>query len=266
MKSFFGCRQSTRNEQSRIMNSNKPNSNDELSEDDQTKFETGLFDLSGMELDSVSEDDPDAVVEENLTRMTREQLTEQFTQHRDRLWRSVQVRMDPRLYGRVDPDDVLQEAYLDAEKRLGHFAEEVNFAPFVWLRLIVGQTLINVHRRHIGAQKRDASRERSPSSSLRHQYSATSQQFALHLAANQTTPSEAIMRDERVGQLAATLGLLSEVDREILTLRHFEDLSNKEIAELLGIEQKAASIRYVRAIKRLKECLGDQDVMGGIGF
>ncbi|MEL7499416.1 MAG: sigma-70 family RNA polymerase sigma factor [Planctomycetota bacterium] len=212
---------------------------------------------------SSSEPNPDS---SNQLRMTREQLTVEFTNHRDRLWRAVHVRMDPRLYGRVDPDDVLQEAYLDAEKRLGHFAEEVGFTPFVWLRLIVGQTLINVHRRHIGAQKRDASRERSQSSGLKYQYNATSQQFAFQLAASQTSPSEVLMRDERVSQLAASLESLSEVDREILTLRHFEDLSNKEIAQLLGIEQKAASIRYVRAIKRLKECLGGQEDFHGMGF
>ena len=82
-------------------------------------------------------------------RMTKELLTEEFTANRERLWRTVQVRMDSRLYGRVDPDDVLQEAYMDAMKRVGHFAEELNYSPFVWLRLIVGQTLINVHRRHI---------------------------------------------------------------------------------------------------------------------
>lgn len=199
-------------------------------------------------------------------RMTRKELTEEFTKHRERLWRSVQIRMDPRLYGRVDPDDVLQEAYLDAEKRLGHFAVEVNFTSFVWLRLIVAQTLINVHRRHIGAKKRSAARERSPGDMLKYQYSATSQQFAIQLAANQTSPSEAMMRDERVSQLAESLESLSEMDREILTLRHFEDLSNKEIAQLLGIEQKAASIRYVRAIKRLKECLGERDDFEGMGF
>lgn len=188
-------------------------------------------------------------------RLTRQQLSEHFTEHRQRLWRTVQVRMDPRLYGRVDPDDVLQEAYLDAEKRLSHFAEEISFTPFVWLRLIVGQTLINVHRRHIGAQKRDASRERSSTNRLQHQFGTSSQQFAMQLAASQTSPSEAVMRHEQVGQLAASLESLSEMDREILTLRHFEDLSNKEVAQLLKIEQKAASIRYIRAIKRLRKCL-----------
>lgn len=244
------------------MNRDSQNSNEETSfgaPEGLTNFGDRSDQFSSDELVS-----PDS--REPIQRMTREQLTDEFTRHRKRLWRTVQVRMDARLYGRVDPDDVLQEAYLDAEKRLGHFAEEVNFTPFVWLRLIVGQTLINIHRRHIGAQKRDASRERRQSNGLRFQYSATSQQFAMQLAGNQTTPSEVLMRDERVGYLADSLETLSEIDREILTLRHFEDLSNKEIAQLLGIEQKAASIRYVRAIKRLKECLADDEAFGGMGF
>lgn len=189
-------------------------------------------------------------------RMTKQLLTDEFSQHRERLWRTVQVRMDPRLYGRVDPDDVLQEAYMDAMKRVGHFAEELSYSPFVWLRLIVGQTLINVHRRHIGAKKRDATREKSRSKGgLRFEYSATSQSIALQLAGNQTSPSQAAVRSEMVEDLSSSLESLSEIDREILTLRHFEDLSNKEVAELLGIEQKAASIRYVRAVKRLKSCM-----------
>jgi len=188
-------------------------------------------------------------------RMTKQLLTDQFTLHRERLWRTVQVRMDPRLYGRVDPDDVLQEAYIDAMKRVGHFAEELSYSPFVWLRLIVGQTLINVHRRHIGAQKRDASKERPANQALRHQVNATSKLIAAQFAGNQTSPSQAAIRHEAVEELTEALDTLAEIDREILTLRHFEDLSNKEVAELLGIEQKAASIRYVRAVQRLKKCM-----------
>ncbi|MEM7783546.1 MAG: sigma-70 family RNA polymerase sigma factor [Planctomycetota bacterium] len=190
-------------------------------------------------------------------RMTKQLLTEQFEANRERLWRTVQVRMDQRLYGRVDPDDILQEAYMDAMKRVGHFAEEVSYTPFVWLRLIVGQTLINVHRRHIGAQMRDASRERSTDQKMKHEMSATSQSVAFHLAANQTSPSQVVAREEAVEGLTHALEELSDIDREILTLRHFEDLSNKEVAELLDIEQKAASIRYVRALQRLKKVLGD---------
>jgi RNA polymerase sigma-70 factor (ECF subfamily) len=214
---------------------------------------------SALELDSSPSKKP---LDENSLRMNKEILTEHFTANRERLWRTIQVRMDPRLYGRVDPDDILQEAYLDAIKRVGHFAEEVNFTPFVWLRLIVGQTLVNVHRRHINVKMRDASRERSIDRGLRHEWSATSQSMAFQLAASQTSPSEAIVRTEEVGELAVALDSLSDIDREILTLRHFEDLSNKEVAELLEIEQKAASIRYVRAIQRLKKCLGNTDFPG----
>lgn len=192
-------------------------------------------------------------------RMTREELAEQFSIHRDRLWRAVQVRMDARLYGRVGPDDVLQEAYLDAEKRLGHFAEELDCSAFVWLRLIVGQTLINVHRRHLGAKMRDASRDRSNSQRLRHDFSATSKSIAFQVAAQQTSPSGAAVRSEMVVELTAALDDLKPIDREVLTLRHFEDMTNKEVAEILEITEKNASIRYVRAIQRLKSCLESRD-------
>lgn len=188
-------------------------------------------------------------------RMTRAILAEQFSLHRERLWRAVQVRLDVRLLGRVDPDDVLQEAYLDAEKRLSHFAEEMNCSAFVWLRLIVGQTLINVHRRHLGAKKRDATRERSASQRLKHGLSATSQRIAFQFAAQQTSPSAAAVRSEMVRELANSMDQLKPIDREILTLRHFEDMTNKEAAELLEITEKNASIRYVRALQRLKSCL-----------
>jgi len=192
-------------------------------------------------------------------RMTKEILTEEFIANRERLWRTVQVRMDSRLYGRVDPDDVLQEAYLDAMKRVGHFAEELTYSPFVWLRLIVGQTLINVHRRHLKAKMRDASKERSIESGMRFKMSATSQTLAMQLALSQTSPSQAAIRTEEVERLSKAIDSLTEVDREILTLRHFEELSNKEVAELLRIEVKAASIRYIRAIQRLKKCFGNRN-------
>ncbi len=223
----------------------------------QTSFEDSDSDrdqeLESAEGTNINSDDD--LENENQLRMTKQLLTDEFTIHRERLWRTVQVRMDSRLYGRVDPDDVLQEAYLDAMKRVKHFAEELSYSPFVWLRLIVGQTLINVHRRHIGAQKRDASRERSVGQSLQHQMNASSKVIAIQLAGNQTSPSQAAIKHEMVEELTEALETLAEIDREILTLRHFEDLSNKEVAELLGIEQKAASIRYVRAVQRLKKCM-----------
>ncbi|MFT7632578.1 MAG: RNA polymerase sigma-70 factor (ECF subfamily), partial [Mariniblastus sp.] len=219
-----------------------------------SSFGDSSFDSSGFDFsDDGGFETEDEDEKSKQLRMTKQMLTEEFTAHRERLWRTVHIRMDPRLYGRVDPDDVLQEAYLDAMKRVGHFAEELKYSPFVWLRLIVGQTLINVHRRHIGAQKRDASKERSVNQALKFQMNATSRLMAVQLAGEQTSPSQAAMRSEWVEELTEALETMAEVDREVLTLRHFEDLSNKEVAELLGIEQKAASIRYVRAVQRLKK-------------
>ena len=224
----------------------------------QPEYESSGSTASEREFDVVA--DGAELAPDEKTRMTKELLTREFTLHRERLWRTVHTRMDPRLYGRVDPDDVLQEAYLDAMKRVKHFAEELSFSPFVWLRLIVGQTLINVHRRHIGAKKRDASVERSVNQGLNFQINATSKAMAIQLAANHTSPSQAAMNNELVETLATALETMSEIDREILTLRHFEDMSNSEVAQLLGIEQKAASIRYVRAVQRLKQCMENEQL------
>jgi RNA polymerase sigma-70 factor (ECF subfamily) len=176
----------------------------------------------------------------------------------------VHFRLDPRLRGRVDADDILQEAYLNAAQRLEHFLRETSMSIYVWIRQIVYQTLIDVHRRHVGAKVRDAGREVSlqragfPA--------ATSTSLALQLAGNLTSPSQAAMRAEMIEQLESALQTMNPTDREVLALRHFEELANHEVAEVLGIQPKAASIRYIRALDRLKTILsklpGFQDGQG----
>src|SRR5436190_1209580 len=94
-----------------------------------------------------------------LRRGDAEALAELFARHRERLWKLVHFRLHPRLAGRIDADDVLQDAYLDAADRLDHFRENSFGSAFVWLRLVVVQTLAQLHRRHLGAAKRDAHRE-----------------------------------------------------------------------------------------------------------
>jgi RNA polymerase sigma-70 factor (ECF subfamily) len=178
-------------------------------------------------------------------------LAELFTRHRERLWRMVNVRLDRRLHGRVDPDDVLQEAYLDAARRVEYFTRDDGPSFFIWLRLIVGQTLVDVHRRHLGAQARAAGREVA----LHGAPDATSASLAGGLMASLTPPSRAAMRAEASSRLEACLDTMEPIDREVLVLRHFEELSNGEVAEVLGIQPKAASIRYVRAVARLKTIL-----------
>ena len=180
-------------------------------------------------------------------------LAELFSQHRDRLWRMVNFRMDRRLGGRVDADDILQEAYLDAAQRVHHYLEDPSKSFFVWLRLVVAQTMIDIHRRHLGAQMRNADREVSMNRPAYTQ--ATSVCLAAQLLGAMTSPSQAAVKAEMIQQLEAALEAMDPIDQEVLALRHFEELSNSEVAESLGIQQKAASIRYVRAVARLKEVL-----------
>ncbi len=194
----------------------------------------------------------------NLLRRVKEgdqqALAELFSYYRPRLWRIINFRLDSRLAGRVDADDVLQEAYLAAVQRINHYLDDSTQTFFVWLRLIANQTLIDVHRRHLGAKMRDASRDMSIHA---HYAQATSMSIASQLLGNFTSPSQAAMRDEVAQQLEQAIDSMEPIDREVLALRHFEELTNSEVAEVLDIQQKAASIRYVRALKRLKDVLGN---------
>ncbi len=178
---------------------------------------------------------------------------ELFMLHRQRLWRVIHFRLDRRLRGRIDADDVLQDAFLDAASRISYFLESTSFTFFVWLRTVALQTLIDLHRRHIGTQQRDAGREVSLPGG--HDSDSTSSVMAAYLVGNWTSPSGVAMRAELAEQLERAISGMSEIDREVLALRHFEELTNSEVAEVLAIQEKAASIRYVRALKRLKEIL-----------
>lgn len=180
-------------------------------------------------------------------------LARVFSENRERLWRTVSFRLHGRLQTRVDPDDVLQEAYLAAVRRLDHYDGSNYPSPFLWLRAIVKQTLIDLHRHHMGARMRDARREIT-----RHvggYPEATSISLAAHLVGDNTSPSSAAVRHDLVGRIEEALEAMDPTDREVLALRHFEELTNAEAAEELGIQQKAASIRYVRALRRLKQVL-----------
>ncbi len=178
-----------------------------------------------------------------------------FSAHRDRLRRMVQFRMDSRLRGRVDADDILQEAYLDAAQRADSLRGDQEQSGFIWLRLIVGQTMINVHRRHLGAKMRDAGREAHRSAV--HGSNSAAGSIIANLLGRLTSPTEAARRLEFQHQLEQGLAAMDPLDREVLALRHFEELSNAEVALELEMQPKAASMRYVRALKRLKDILAD---------
>lgn len=174
-------------------------------------------------------------------------------EHRRRLLKMVHLRMDPRLKARAGASDVLQDAFVEASERLDEYLGNPRLPFFLWLRIITAQRLIRLQRKHIGAKKRDVRRQvpmerpRMPG--------ASSVVLADDLIARGTTPTQALARDEVRALLAAAIDAMKPEDREILILRHFEELSNAEAAAELGIEAPAASKRYVRALKRLHEVL-----------
>ena len=192
-------------------------------------------------------------LERRLRTGDAEALAELFSRERERLWRIIHFRLAEPLRGRLGPEDVLQEAFLAASQRLNHYANSPATSPFIWLRMIVNQTLVDLHRQHLGAQMRDAAREVSFDSVPYAQ--ATSASVAIQLVGVFTSPSGAAARADVFSLVQAAIEQMDPLDREVLALRHFEELTNSEVAEALGIEQKAASIRYIRALRRLKEIL-----------
>lgn len=187
-----------------------------------------------------------------LQRGDQQALATLFSRYRDRLRRMVEFRLDARLRGRVSTSDVLQEAYIDALKRLPHYQADPDVPFFIWLRSVTQQRLIDVHRYHLGAQVRDAAKEvpLGRGSAI----DASSEKMA-ELIGDLTSPSQAAQRGETLAHLRAALDRMDPIDREVLALRHFEELSNQEVAALLGIQSAAASKRYVRALERLKDAL-----------
>ena len=175
--------------------------------------------------------------------------------HRDRLRRMAELRLDRRLRGRVDADDIVQETFLEAVRRLPEYVQHRNMSFPVWLRFLAGQKLVDALRYHLGVQKRDAGLEvslyRGPMPE------ASSASLASMLLGRFTSPSQAAMRIETQVQVQEVLNSMDPIDREVLALRHFEELTRAETAQVLGIDEAAAAKRLVRALKRLRKLLAD---------
>jgi len=178
-------------------------------------------------------------------------LTQLFTRYRKRLKQMVRLRLNRRLQGRIDDSDILQEAYLEAAKRFPEYLAEKPLPFFLWLRHLTGEKLIDAHRRHLGAKMRDAGQEvslhRGPMPA------ASSASLAAQLLGHLTSPSQAAIKAETRLRVQEVLNSMDPLDREIIALRHFEQLTNPEVAETLGLNESTASSRYLRALKRLKE-------------
>ena len=190
----------------------------------------------------------------------RAAIVKLLERYRGRLRRMVAMRLDPRLRGRVDASDVIQEGYLEAMNRLEEFIRDPSVPFYIWLRFLVGQRLQKQHRRHLGTPGRDAGREVSIYRGA--MPGASTGALAARLLGKLTSPSQAALRAERRLMLQDALNRMDPLDREILVLRHYEQMSNVHAAAALGLNESAASKRYTRALERLREIVAD--LPGGI--
>ena len=190
----------------------------------------------------------------------REALAELFERHRGRLEQMVRLRLDRRLQGRLDPADVVQDAFIDVARRFPEYVAEQALPFFLWLRLLTGQRLVDLHRQHLGAKMRNAGLEVSL---YRGDFPrASSASLAELLLGRLTSASRAAIRAETQRRVQEALNSMDPMDREVLVLRHFEMLSNEETAQVLGLKRQAASNRHARALKRLKEILAQLSGFG----
>jgi RNA polymerase sigma-70 factor (ECF subfamily) len=167
----------------------------------------------------------------------------------------VRLRLDRRLQGRFDPSDVLQEAYLDVARRFPEYRAAPTIPFFLWLRLLTGQRLVDLHRQHLGAKMRNADLEVSLHGGRFPRASSAS--LAELLLGRLTTASRAVIRAETQLRVQEALNAMDPIDREVLVLRHFEMLSNEETAQVLGLKPSAASNRHLRALRRLKAIMAE---------
>jgi RNA polymerase sigma-70 factor (ECF subfamily) len=182
-----------------------------------------------------------------------------LAQHQDRLLDVITFRLDPRLRGRIDAADVMQETFISATARRAEFFQQSSQPLFLWLRWMVGNTLLELHRHHLGAQMRDVKREVHsgwlPDGAGRDD--GTRGALVEQLTGGATGPATAAARAEVKARLEEALGRMDAIDREVLALRHYEHLTSSEAAQVLGIQEDAASKRYLRAVERLREILSD---------
>ena len=181
-------------------------------------------------------------------------VQELLVRYRERLRRMISVRMDPRLAPRLDPSDVVQEALADASRKLPEYLAQRGCAFYPWLRGIAWERLVQLHRCHIQAQCRSVTREEPWDMRLSH---ASTVQLAEQFTAKQTSVGARMVRKELRQRVRQTLDHLAPGDREVVVLRHLEQLSFQEIAGVLGISEAAAQSRYRRAVERLHDLLSD---------
>jgi RNA polymerase sigma-70 factor (ECF subfamily) len=178
-----------------------------------------------------------------------------LTRHRPRLRRMIAVHLDNRLAARVDPSDVVQEALTDAARKLSDYLRRRPLPFYPWLRQLAWERLVKVHRRHLHAQKRAATREAEPAPGLS---SASADELGRRLLAAGPSPSKQLARKELQARVQAALGQLPDQDRQVIVMRYLEQLTIAEIAAVLGVTESAAKSRHFRALERLRTLLANE--------
>ena len=176
--------------------------------------------------------------------------------HRSSLRKLIHLRLDRKLAGRVDASDVVQDVLMEASTRLPDYLDDPRIPFHLWLRQLAQDRMIDMHRRHRGAQRRSLDREQS----LAAPQFADQSGFDLmgQLADHELTPAAASIRKELETRFLIALERLDEEDRDILLMRHFEQLGNGEVAEALGMSAAAAGMRHLRALRKLRAVLGER--------
>lgn len=179
--------------------------------------------------------------------------------HRIALRQMVQMRMDKAVAARVDASDIVQEILVEASQRLSDYVRNPTLPFHLWLRQLAKDQIIDTYRRHRLAQRRSVDRERSLDAAYSDQSSLN---LAARLADSELTPAAATIRKELEQRFLAALAQLDEDDREIMLMRHCEHLGNSEVAAALGLTPPAAGMRYLRAVRRLRDVLGSDQLSG----
>ncbi len=180
-------------------------------------------------------------------------VNELLDRHREALRRMVELRMDRALQRRVDASDIVQDVMLEANRRLETYLNEPAMPFHLWLRSMAKDRIIDAHRRHRVAQRRSVDREQPLVAHIDH----STVELAGQLCDRELTPAAAATWQETLRRFQAAIEELEEQDREVILMRHFEKLSNQEVAEALGLTGAAASMRYLRAIRKLRTHLGE---------
>lgn len=176
-----------------------------------------------------------------------------LARYRDRLRQMIAVRMDPRLAARLDASDVVQEALVKASRKLPTYLRDQPLPFYPWLRQIAWEQMVDAHRRHVRAQKRAVGRHRWP----RIRRDRSTKALADRLRDTGTSPSKHCERDELYARARTAMNQLRARAREILILRHLEQLSTRETAAVLGMTEGAVKTQHLRALQRLRSLLND---------